>query len=127
MNLMGHIQLMGTPVLRDPPAFVTPSEVFMVVVTTYGVGELSAINGIAGAFSECLPVIHIVGNTATHVVCPLMVLTKQNAHLMIHHCIGPEPDHGVYRGMSEPVRAASTFINDPAVAAEEIDVSPQGR
>jgi TPP-dependent 2-oxoacid decarboxylase len=41
---------------------------------------------------------------------------------MIHHCIGPEPDHGVYRGMSEAVRAASTFINDPAVAAEEIDV-----
>jgi hypothetical protein len=55
---------------------------------------------------------------------PLAPLTKQNAHLMIHHCIGPEPDHGVYRGMSEPVRAASTFINDPAVAAEEIDVPP---
>lgn len=39
-----------------------------IVVTTYGVGELSAINGIAGAFSECLPVIHIVGNTATYQV-----------------------------------------------------------
>jgi TPP-dependent 2-oxoacid decarboxylase len=40
----------------------------IVVVTTYGVGELSAINGIAGAFAESLPVIHIVGNTATNQV-----------------------------------------------------------
>jgi len=44
--------------------------------------------------------------------------------MMIHHCIGPNPDHGVYRGMSEAVRVASTFINDPATAAQEIDVSP---
>jgi TPP-dependent 2-oxoacid decarboxylase len=40
------------------------------VVTTYGVGELSAINGIAGAFAEQLPVIHIVGNTSMHQVLP---------------------------------------------------------
>jgi len=31
------------------------------VNTTYGVGELSAINGIAGAYAEHLPVIHLVG------------------------------------------------------------------
>lgn len=41
---------------------------------------------------------------------------------MIHHCIGPNPDHGVYRGMSEAVRVASTFLTDPSVAPEEIDV-----
>jgi len=35
------------------------------VVTTFGVGELSALNGIAGAYAENLPIIHIVGNTAT--------------------------------------------------------------
>ena len=42
--------------------------------------------------------------------------------MMIHHCIGPNPDHGVYRGMSEPIRAASTFLSDMSIAAEEIDV-----
>jgi TPP-dependent 2-oxoacid decarboxylase len=42
---------------------------------------------------------------------------------MIHHTIGPFPDHGVYRAMSESVRVASTFINDPSVAAAEIDVN----
>ena len=29
--------------------------------TTYGVGELSALNGIAGAYAEHLPVFHLVG------------------------------------------------------------------
>lgn len=31
------------------------------LVTTYGVGELSAVNGIAGAFAEDVPVVHIAG------------------------------------------------------------------
>lgn len=31
------------------------------LVTTYGVGELSAMNGIAGSFAEDVPVVHIVG------------------------------------------------------------------
>ena len=34
---------------------------FGALVTTYGVGELSAINAIAGSFAENVPVIHIVG------------------------------------------------------------------
>jgi indolepyruvate decarboxylase len=29
--------------------------------TTYGVGELSAINGVAGAYAEHLPTFHLVG------------------------------------------------------------------
>jgi indolepyruvate decarboxylase len=38
--------------------------------TTYGVGELSAINGIAGAYAEHLPVFHLVGtpNISTQAV-----------------------------------------------------------
>jgi indolepyruvate decarboxylase len=31
------------------------------LLTTYGVGELSAANGIAGAYAEYVPVVHIVG------------------------------------------------------------------
>ena len=34
---------------------------FGAVVTTFGVGELSAINGIAGAYSENVPVLKITG------------------------------------------------------------------
>ena len=35
------------------------------LVTTYGVGELSAINAIAGSYAENVPVIHIVGVPTT--------------------------------------------------------------
>ena len=35
------------------------------LLTSYGVGELSAINGIAGAYAEYVPVIHVVGAPTT--------------------------------------------------------------
>lgn len=51
-----------------------------------GVGELSAINGIAGAYTEQVKFIHIVGTTAT---------ATQKTRAMIHHSLGPNPDHRV--------------------------------
>lgn len=51
-----------------------------------GVGELSALNGIAGAYTEQVKVIHIVGTTA---------VSAQEKRAMIHHCLGPSPDHKV--------------------------------
>ncbi|WEW54946.1 pyruvate decarboxylase [Emydomyces testavorans] len=83
------------------------------VVTTYGVGELSAINGIAGAFSEYVPVIHIVGNTPRDM---------QRNHVRIHHTLWMDKwDHTTYQKMSEPVQSDSAFITDPAAAPEQID------
>lgn len=49
------------------------------LLTTYGVGELSALNGIAGSYAEYLPVIHIVG--APH-------LAVQHARALVHHTLG---------------------------------------
>jgi hypothetical protein len=51
-----------------------------------GVGELSAINGVAGAYTESVKLIHIVGTTGTR---------AQKARAMIHHCLGVDPDHRV--------------------------------
>jgi pyruvate decarboxylase len=51
-----------------------------------GVGELSAINGFAGAYTENIKLIHIVGTTGTR---------AQRARAMIHHCLGVHPDHRV--------------------------------
>jgi pyruvate decarboxylase len=53
-----------------------------------GVGELSAINGIAGAYTEQVKIIHIVGTTSTE---------TQSKRLMIHHMLGPNPDHKVWQ------------------------------
>lgn len=82
------------------------------LVTTHGVGEMSALNGIAGSASECVPVIHIVGQTSKML---------QDNHLMIHHSIGFKPDHQQYNKASVPIRAAAAELWDPKEAPAEID------
>ncbi|UCZ74428.1 thiamine pyrophosphate-dependent enzyme [Dickeya zeae] len=47
--------------------------------TTFGVGELSAINGVAGAYTENLTVFHLVGMPASHV---------QQSSRLVHHTLG---------------------------------------
>ncbi|CZR68750.1 related to pyruvate decarboxylase [Phialocephala subalpina] len=84
-----------------------------VLVTTFGVGELSALNGIAGAYTEQVKVIHVVGTTST---------TAQKNRLMIHHCLGPSPDHKVRVTPNHHVRAAHCWLDNPETAASEIDV-----
>ena len=47
--------------------------------TTFGVGELSAINALAGSYAEHVPVIEIVGSPAT---------SAQAAQRILHHSLG---------------------------------------
>src|SRR3990170_7730436 len=48
------------------------------LVTTFGVGELSAINGVAGAYAEFVPVVHIVGSPS---------FAKQTNRSLLHHTL----------------------------------------
>jgi len=84
------------------------------VVTTHGVGELSALNGIAGAASERIPLIHVVGQT------PRMLQEKK---LMIHHSIGStgEVDAQVYQKTSKLIRADAAELWNGDEAPKEID------
>ena len=50
-----------------------------IVCTTYGVGELSALNGLMGAMAERLPVFHLVG-------IPSLRIMRQG--LICHHTLG---------------------------------------
>ncbi|GAA5799594.1 hypothetical protein HPULCUR_005010 [Helicostylum pulchrum] len=80
------------------------------IVTTFGVGELSAINGVAGSFSETSPVIHIVGSprSAHHKETPLL-----------HHTLG-DGDFDVFHRMASLVTVASVSLTlDNAIS--EID------
>lgn len=52
---------------------------FSAFVTTFGVGELSAINGITGSKVERVPVLEIVGSPSIQV---------QNDHKLMHHSLG---------------------------------------
>jgi len=52
---------------------------FAALLTTFGVGELSAMNGIAGSFAEYVPVLHIVGAPA---------MAAQQRGELLHHTLG---------------------------------------
>ncbi|KAJ4360824.1 uncharacterized protein N0V89_001391 [Didymosphaeria variabile] len=82
------------------------------LVTTHGVGELSALNGISGSMSENIPIIHVVGQTTR---------AMQKNHMMIHHSIGQRPDHQQYNKASVPLRFAAAELWDVENAPGEID------
>lgn len=82
------------------------------LVTTHGVGELSALNGIAGSMTEQVRVIHVVGQTSR---------MMQERKMMIHHSIGPEPDHQVFNKASVNFRVAAAELTSEKGATEEID------
>lgn len=81
------------------------------IVTTFGVGELSAINAIAGSYSEMVPVVHIVGTPST--------ISQQNGQLL-HHTLG-NGNFNVFSDMSKEISCAIAKIADPYDAATLID------
>lgn len=81
------------------------------VVTTFGVGELSTVNAIAGAYSEYVPVVHIVGYPST--------LSQKNG-MLLHHTLG-NGDFTVFQKISANISVAVAMLNDPFDAATMID------
>ncbi|ELG4880456.1 alpha-keto acid decarboxylase family protein [Salmonella enterica] len=80
------------------------------LLTTFGVGELSAINSIAGSYAEYVPVLHIVGAPCS--------AAQQRGELM-HHTLGDGDFRHFYR-MSQAISAASAIL-DEQNACFEID------
>ncbi|KAI1763706.1 pyruvate decarboxylase [Hypoxylon sp. FL1150] len=83
------------------------------IVTTFGVGELSAANGLAGAYSEHVPVVHIVG-------CPSTI--SQRSGLLLHHTLG-NGDFNTFANMSTPISCAVAKLTDPSQIANQIDAT----
>ena len=81
------------------------------LMTTFGVGELSAINGIAGSYAEHVPIVHIVGQ-------PTMAVQRSGATL--HHTLG-DGDFDVFADMNSRVSCAVVKITNPADAPAQID------
>lgn len=78
------------------------------ICTTYGVGELSALNGIAGAYAEHLPLFHLVG-------APNMAV--QVARAVMHHTLG-NGEYDLFHRMAQPVVCASAIITPQNAAFE---------
>ncbi len=77
--------------------------------STFGVGELSALNGVAGSFAERVPVVVITGSPST---------INFRARPLLHHTLG---DYQVPLRMYEKITAASTQLYSGETAPAEID------
>ncbi|KAJ5648457.1 Thiamine pyrophosphate enzymeC-terminal TPP-binding [Penicillium lividum] len=81
------------------------------LITTFGVGELSAANGIAGAYAERSPVIHIVGTPPR---------SLQQSRALMHHTFA-DGEYKRFAAMSKHITIAQTELQDAATAPERID------
>lgn len=82
-------------------------------VTTYGVGELSALNGVAGSHAENVPVVHVVGMPSR---------SAMDAGAPLHHTF-LDGDFRRFERMSAEVVAHRTVLDtdDPDELTGEID------
>ncbi|KAJ5155140.1 hypothetical protein N7492_007943 [Penicillium capsulatum] len=81
------------------------------LATVIGVGELSAINALAGSYAEHVPVIHIVGQPS---------LKAQSSKLPFHHTLG-NGDFDVFQRIYESVSCLVVKLDDPETAPAVID------
>lgn len=84
-----------------------------VVVTTYGVGELSAANGIGAALAERVPVVHVVGMSSR--------IAQARPHLLVHHSPGQGRDQLMYTRVAEPMVATVAMLDHEESFISEID------
>jgi alpha-keto-acid decarboxylase len=80
------------------------------LITTFGVGELSAANAIAGSYAEHVPVVHVVGAPSKD---------TQAARRVVHHSLGDGDFERFLRIAREFTCAQANLI--PATATREID------
>lgn len=80
------------------------------LVTTFGVGELSAANAIAGSYAEHVPVVHIVGGPTKD---------AQGTRRALHHSLGDGDFEHFFRISREITCAQANLM--PATACREID------
>lgn len=78
---------------------------FGAIITTYGVGELSAINAIAGSYAENVPVISIVGVPATKCI---------DAKTCVHHNFQDVNYFACYEANKQVTAAAAYLTRDNA-------------
>ncbi|RXG45309.1 hypothetical protein VDGE_06729 [Verticillium dahliae] len=81
------------------------------LATSFGVGELSALNAVAGAYAEKVPVVHIVGGPPR---------AARAARACLHHSLG-DGDLGVFAAMYAAVTVAQARLDCPATAPRLVD------
>lgn len=78
------------------------------LATTFAVGELSALNGIAGAYAERLPIFHLVGMPASHI---------QENQAIMHHTLG-DGDFEVFYKVAQSFSCAHAILTPENCVSE---------
>ncbi|EXM06319.1 pyruvate decarboxylase [Fusarium odoratissimum NRRL 54006] len=110
LKWVGSVNELNAAYAADGYARVTK---MAALITTFGVGELSAVNGVAGSYSEHIPVVHIVG-------CPSTI--SQRDQMLLHHTLG-NGDFDVFANMSAQISCNVAKLNKPSEIAEQIDTA----
>ena len=79
------------------------------ICVTWGVGGFSAMNAVAGAYAEQVPLVVLVGGPRT---------TQRRASMLLHHSVG---DFATMQQAYSHITAASVLLDDPAEAPLRID------
>ncbi|MCJ1476826.1 Pyruvate decarboxylase 1 [Lambiella insularis] len=108
LNWIGDANELNAGYAADGYARVKGIGAFM---TVFGVGELSAINAVAGSYAEYVPVVHIVGTPST---------PAQQRGMVLHHTLG-DGDYHVFADMYKRVTVAQSNLDNVQTAPAEID------
>lgn len=79
------------------------------VAVTWGVGGFSAMNAVAGAYAEQVPLVVLVGGPRT---------TQRRSSMLLHHGVG---DFGTMKRAYEAITVASVVLDSAADAPQRID------
>jgi indolepyruvate decarboxylase len=79
------------------------------ICVTWGVGGFSAMNAVAGAYAEQVPLVVLVGGPRT---------TQRRSAMLLHHSVG---DLGTMHQAYSHITAATVLLDDPAEAPQRID------
>lgn len=111
-HLQGFLGRALVNLCRLRRGWLCTSEGYLVaVITTFSVGEISAINAIAGSYSEFVPVVHIVGMPST---------SSQSDRRVLHHSLG-DGNFKAFADIYKAVTVAQADLLDPVAAPREID------
>lgn len=81
------------------------------ICVTWGVGGFSAMNAIAGAYAEQVPVVVLVGSPRT---------TQRRSSMLLHHGVG---DFTTMQKAYSFITVASVLLDDPGDAPHRIDAA----
>ncbi|TIA81652.1 hypothetical protein E3P98_01887 [Wallemia ichthyophaga] len=111
LNWIGNTNELNAAYASD--AYARTCKNMATLITTQGVGELSAINGVAGSMAERLPIFHIVGVAATSVM--------KSSKVLHHTLASTDSSYSAFANTAREITSAQALLSSSEGAGGEID------